>query len=59
MNDFEKGYCAYNWLEESGLEATANGCKNPAEFKRGYWKADNEMLQAKDDQERGYFEDKS
>jgi hypothetical protein len=56
MNDFEKGYCAYNLLEETGLEATAKGCQNPIEFKRGYWQADNEMLQVKDDQERVLFE---
>lgn len=57
MNDFEKGYCAYNWLEETGLDATASGCQNPEEFKRGYWKADSERLQVKDDQERHYCED--
>lgn len=37
MNNFEKGYIAYNWLNESGLDQVAQGCDNPEEFKRGYW----------------------
>lgn len=49
MTEFEKGYHAYVWLEPSGLEGFSE------EFQKGYWQADSEMLQAKDDQERWYF----
>lgn len=50
MNDYEKGYRAYVWLEPQDLAGFSE------EFQRGYWQADNEALQAKDDQERWYSE---
>lgn len=56
MTAFEKGYIAYNWLSESGLDHVVQGCDNPEEFKRGYWQADVEMLQLKEDQERALFD---
>lgn len=56
MTEFQKGYIAYNWLEPSGLDRVASRSQNPEEFKRGYWQADNEMLQLKEDQERLLFE---
>lgn len=45
MTDFEKGYAAYAWLDEYSLWRVANLVESPEEFKRGYWQADQEMLQ--------------
>lgn len=50
MTDFEKGYEAYWTLEPEEVVGFSD------QFQKGYWQADNEVLQAKDDQERWYFE---
>lgn len=57
MTAYDIGYGAYLWLDESELDKVVAGMpEGGEEFKRGYWQADSDMLQLKDDMEKMQFD---